>query len=306
MTGTSETTLAKLEYEWKKNKICKFVDFPGYGTYETIKDYIKDFLENDCCDFYIIAHNRLHVQDILLAKYIFQSMKKQFILARTHTDKNVEYEIGKALEQGQELTEQDALRKLKEANLKEFEKFSKHFDAQFTKKLCVSFLISSKKEKQFKFEMEDLLNEITERASPLLAENFSLNCFVVGKKQIRTKRNILENRIDKLSIASGITDILPFLGSAIDIVIIVAEVIHYRNYFGLTNENFEKVANILELDKEKQQVNMAKVLGLNAKYLNIKNLVLTTLSGLSIGFGAGITKIVFGSLSLGFGALTFG
>ena len=89
-------------------------------------------------------------------------------------------------------------------------------------------------------------------------------------------------------------------GAIADIIIIITEVERYREGFGLTEDLFAEAVNSLCFDDRlinRQEI--MKIVGIDSFYINLKNVILTILSGLSIPAGIAITKTLVGALSAG-------
>jgi len=296
----NEATSAIMDYPWEENIVL--TDFPGLNSIP-LKDYINLVTEQSC-DIYIIMHDALHENDIKMAKLMFNELKKQFFFCRSLTDKGVETILDYAEEKREEMNEQEAFEKHKKETLNVFEnqKFNSYYDNNFTKELCKkrTFCVCCKLKNFRKYDWNDLIKEIRtliNEMSPEIARQFAINSpFLTDKRLLREKREALEKRIVPLSVASGITDFVPVGGVIADIIIIVDEVKRYRDGFGLTKDLFKEAADSVNFDQqvEKRQ-NIMEIIGIDSFYINIKNLVLTILSGLSVPAGVAFTKLLIAS-----------
>jgi len=166
-------------------------------------------------------------------------------------------------------------------------------------------LISCKGEDCFSFDLEALTIAMQNILPSNLLNLFIANSVILGKNHIVAKKQFLQKRITKFAIAAAVSDIVPFAGTVVDVIIIVAEVKHYRKCFGLTSKDFEGIASYLNVDDISRNT-IAKVVGIDGKYVHIKNLVMTTLSAVSIPVGSIIANAVVGAVSLGVGVATLG
>ena len=276
------------EYKWKeKNKLYVFYDHPGYSSSDNIQKYFEKFLsEKKLCDIYIILYTRLEEYDVKIAKYIFNTLGVEFLMCRTHSDNHIEQIILDRTEKNKETNDEEAFNIYKDSSLSDLdtEKYSKYFDASFTRELCKdrTFFISCHRIHYKKYQWEIFKKEISKLLKSNLVE---FSPFISGKKLIRKKREALEKNILGLSIASAASDIIPIVGIVVDIGIIVSQAINYQNRFGLTQENFDKMADLFDVTLGERQT-ISRIIGLDSIYLNIKNLVLFLLGTLPSGIQA--------------------
>ena len=142
------------------------------------------------------------------------------------------------------------------------------------------FFISCDRDNHTKYEWKIFNEKILELANSDLAEKLAeFSPFTSGKKVIRKKREALQKNILGLSIASAATDIIPITGILADMGIIVSEAKRYQNRFGLTQENFDKMADLFDVTLEERQ-SISRIIGLDSIYINIKNLVLLLLGSI--------------------------
>ena len=78
------------------------------------------------------------------------------------------------------------------------------------------------------------------------------------------------------------SDIIPIAGILADMGTIVSEAKRYQNRFGLTQENFEKMADLFDVTLEERQ-SISRIIGLDSIYVNIKILVLMILGSIPSG-----------------------
>lgn len=301
--GNDEVTCDVMPYIWQDNIVL--YDFPGLNSIPW-EEYIK-YVTKQSCDIYIIMHSALYENDIKIAKHISNQLKKQFFFCRSYTDLHVEKFLDDAAETKVEMDEQEAIDKNKSKTLGVFdrEKFGSYYDKNFTKELCKLRTYNICCGKKFrKYDWNDLNKSILDNAkklSPEIAENIAEHSpFLVDKKLLRTKREALQKRIIPLSVTSGVTDFVPVGGSIADIIIIITEVERYRESFGLTEDLFKEAADSLNFDDQlKNRQEIMRIIGIDSFYINMKNLFLTILSGLSIPTGIAITKALIGSVGAG-------
>lgn len=274
-------------YTWGENKELEFWDHPGYTSSDVIEKYFQNFLQKRLCHIYIILYNRLEENDVKIAKYIFNTLRLEFLMCRTHSDNHIKQILKDAEEKNKKLSVEEAFNEYKENSLRvlDKEKYTKYFDAKFTKELCKdrTFFISCDRDNHTKYEWENFNEKILELSKPDLAEKLAeFSPFTSGKKVIRKKREALEKNILGLSIASAATDIIPIAGIVADLGIICYEAKRYQNRFGLTQENFDKMADLFDVTlKERQSI--SRIIGLDSIYVNIKNLVLLLLGSIPGG-----------------------
>lgn len=333
-TGGKETTREPNRYFWDKYPNIQFIDFPGFGTFE-IKDYEK-VLNSTKCDFYILIHShRLELKDVQVANIIISKLKKPFLTVRSNTESHIDKYIDvnerilveaelrlfdrlnkdldseskniKKCELVNKLTniEGDGLKMVKKDSMDQLNEFNSFFQKQDLKKeLLEPFHISCKEEFAHKYEMKQLNDKIIELA-PQISEILKERRLICGKSIIREKTKYFLSRIDNLAWLSGLTDFVPFGGVAADIAIIIVEVMSYKDSYGLSEEKILQIARYYNVSNERA-AEIGRVIGLESKYLNIKNLVLSMLSAMSIGLGTATAKLIFDVASTAVGIATFG
>lgn len=305
-TGINESTLTIGKYVWDQHPEVNFIDFPGFSCYSSANEYADKWLNKHICDMYILLRrDRIDFRDVDIAKYICEKLEKPFVTVRSFADINCEKIFEDAKNLGKNVSDEEALQQIRNSEKININMYKDKFNESFKQSDFIPYIISCKSGDQMKFEMEDFIDYLISKAPTALSGKLAESCFIAGKKQVRQKRIALEKRIKILATASGATDFIPFAGVAADIGIIIGEVFYYRECFGLKNSDLEELAKVLKINADETR-KISKILGLDSKYLNIKNLVLTTLSGLGIAFGAVITKTIFGAAGFGLGLLSFG
>ena len=277
-------------YTWGENKELEFWDHPGYTSSDIIEKYFQRFLSTKPCGIYIILYNRLEEHDVKIAKYIFNTLGLEFLMCRTHSDNHFKQFLKNAEEKNKNISDEETFNEYKQNSLSVLDrgKYSKYFDAKFTRELCKdrTFFISCDRDNHTKYDWKIFIEKILKLANSDLAEKLAeFSPFTSGKKVIRKKREALEKRIVTFSIASAATDIIPVAGAFADLGIICYEAKIYQNRFGLTQENFEKMADLFDVKYEERQT-ISRIIGLDSIYVNIKNLVLLLLGSIPGGIQA--------------------
>lgn len=305
-TGTGETTKFPIKYSWKNRPSILLKDFPGFGLTTTIEEYSDLYLKNDNCHIYIILYTeRLTKTDIKLAKLIKTTLNRPVILARSKTDIDFENTIDDLLDKSEENVFRELKRRLNyEINQQEFDI---DFDDSFPRQDLKIFLISCKQGNEDRFEMKDLIKEIFASLPDELGssdnENKSNVLLTMSRDEIKHIRDKLEKRIVGLSTLSAVTDIVPIAGQIADLGILIGEVTRYRDYFCLKKEYIKELGKKYDI-KEDRVTDIIKIVSVDAKYINIKNFVLSITGAVSIGVS--VAQAITSAVSLGINIVTFG
>ena len=276
-----------LHFSDPKNKLIEYVDFPGYRRIE-LEDYYELCTKENCDMFLLLYSRSFGLHDLKLIKYIHQDLKKPIFISKTNIDRSLN---DKALLQQCNNDKHKVLEYLREEvkiqdkiELKKSTKIGNIFGSSYDQ--VKIYLISCIQERllesvDFNTLIRDMHNSIENR----ITKDFIIqNTWVLGKELINEKKLSLQERIKTLAVVAGVSEIIPFGGTIVNLAILVGEAIHYQKCFGLTEENLKSIAKILKIDYERIE-KIGKIIGITgikAKYANMNTFVSAILAGLKI------------------------
>ncbi len=185
-----------------------------------------------------------------------------------------------------------------ELNQQEFDHLFE--DETFKRNDLKIFLISCRIGYEEKFEMKKLIKEmflnLPDELDSESNENRSNLFLSLSKTEIHNIRKKLEKRIFNLSTLSAVSDIIPIAGQIADMGIIIGEVTRYRDYFCLKKEYISELGKKYNVSDDRV-TNIIKIVAIDAKYVNIKNFVLSITGAVSVGIS--IAQAITSSVALG-------
>ena len=328
-----ETTIFPIKYTDPKSPSIIFVDFPGHSKIgytkgnSKIETYYNNYINNCKCDMYVIVYvQRLNYEDIELAKKIRENRPNSPIfLIRNHAESDYDKKKTEnpklSDKQIYDLMKIDLKAELNDIAFKDM--FSERFKKSDLEKR--HFFISAKIDnfEQFQFgefknalnnsmpdEFDDsntdpnnYYNKLSGSLSKINPKDKDEKFLKNAKEKISEIRKDLEKRIKKLAILSALTDIVPIGGTIADIAILIGEITRYRNEFGLKKEALIAFGEKLGIPLD-NLVNIAEIVGLDSKYIHIKNLVFTFIGAVSIGLQVAMN--ITQAVSIGINIATFG
>lgn len=235
--GLGNTTRSATYYVHPKNKNITIVDLPGVGTILfPKKGYCDKMLIREYDYFLIFFDTVLHEDDAWLANQLMKLEHQKFALVRSKVDKDVKQ--GKKRHQTEEKTLSDLRTKI------ESEIQNSVFGVSTKNKLDLLFLISNKKPSIG--EMEKLNKHILNSLSSINEDKKHAFLSSIGnwsKAIIDEKYNSLKKRVIGVTVGTSIISAVPVPGldMAINFGILVNEVRHYINVFGLSRDHLESL-----------------------------------------------------------------
>ncbi|XP_041668932.1 interferon-inducible GTPase 5-like [Cheilinus undulatus] len=230
-TGATETTMEITPYPHPKYPNVKFWDLPGIGTTKFPADQYIKYVGFERFDFFIIVScDRFRENDVRLAKEI-QRMEKKFYFVRSKIDNNVRDE---------ERTQRDfnlerTLKKIRDNSIQSLQYHGF--------KSPQVFLVSS-----FDLTLYDfpLLEQTLERELPEHKRDAFLSAMPnISQEVIAKKKKSFKKRINFLASLSGVVAslLIPGLSMGVEVGMLVGEVKHYANQFGLDVDSLLSLAS---------------------------------------------------------------
>ncbi|VDI21703.1 Hypothetical predicted protein [Mytilus galloprovincialis] len=226
-SGSGNTTKEPTAYQNPQNKRIVFYDLPGVGTMEFKKEtYIAD-MQLRKYDYFFIFFDKVVSEDdyFLVCKLV--EMKKPFCLVRSKIDDD----LRNAEDDGKRKEEViPAIREQIKEQISRYEHL-KNSDA--------IFLISSKRKDTG--DWENLLHHIEKCLPPPKFETFMYSLPTLTENVIDLKYQTLRKRIKLATLAAACIAAAPVPGLDVvaNLALLVEEVVHYINVFGLSKERLE-------------------------------------------------------------------
>lgn len=249
--GRGNVTTIPTTYCHPSNEQIEFVDLPGFGTLKYPKEgYIEKY---KLCkyDYLMLFFDTVLCQDDLWAMHQIMKLEKPFSLVRSKLDEDVEL----GLKAGE--TEEIVIERLRTDIRTELETEGFQYPVPI-------FLISGKKTRVG--EMDELNTHILEKLSLTNEEKYNAVIFSFGplsKHVIEEKYKSLKKRAIAVTTGTALISAIPVPGIdlAINIGILVRELQHYINVFGLSRKQMESLQNF-DYDQLKCKGILSNKLGL--------------------------------------------
>ncbi|XP_076081794.1 uncharacterized protein LOC143052611 isoform X1 [Mytilus galloprovincialis] len=246
--GCGDTTQSPTPYFHPDNNQIVFWDLPGVGTLEFPKDtYIKEMELHKYDYFFVFFDTVLQEDDLWLAKQLIK-MKKPFCLVRSKVDKDVK----KGLKNG--IDEKTVYVNLR---TKTFKSLNTHIHL---KAHCKIFFISG--QKKGVGEIDKLFQHIKENLSSIKSEAVVYTLHTLSQEMIEEKFKSLKSRVNTASLGTALISASPIPGIDVyaNISILVNEIKHYIEVFGLTHKQIRKVSY-----RDQKQLKCKELFGLNSE-----------------------------------------
>ncbi|XP_072282544.1 interferon-inducible GTPase 5-like isoform X2 [Pyxicephalus adspersus] len=262
-TGVTETTMEAKAYQHPEYKNVIIWDLPGIGSPNfNPSNYLTD-VKFDQYDFFIImSSERFRHNDILLAKEI-KSMGKKFYFVRNKIDSD----LHACQQRKKSYNEENILKEIRDNCIENL-----HNGGIQDSKV---FLLSCLDLKKYDFNQ---MQETLEQELPSQKRHvFMLSLPNISLPILEKKREAFRKQIWKwATLSCGVAAIpIPGLSVACDVGILVAQMIKYRNAFGLDQNSLEKLAN--KFDKDVNELKSVIKSPIVVKEIN-KELVTTLLT----------------------------
>ncbi|VDI20239.1 Hypothetical predicted protein [Mytilus galloprovincialis] len=244
IVGRGDTTRVPTPYIHPKSSQIVYWDLPGVGTLDFPKnEYIEQMKIHEYDYFFVFFADVLHEDDLWVARQLIM-MNKPFCLVRSKVDKDVK----KGDKQG--IDQNSVFVNLRTKTLKSI---NKHINL---KAHCKLFLISCK---EGVGEIDKLVKHIKENVSSIKSEAVVYTLHTLSQEVIEEKFKLLKSRVNKASLGTALISASPIPGIDIyaNISILVKEIKHYINVFGLTNKQIRKVSY-----RDKKQLKCKELFGL--------------------------------------------
>ncbi|XP_072281857.1 interferon-gamma-inducible GTPase 10-like isoform X2 [Pyxicephalus adspersus] len=236
-TGVTETTMESKAYKHPQYNNVRIWDLPGIGTPNFKPEEYLAAVKFEQYDFFIImSSERFRHNDILLAKEI-KSMGKNFYFVRNKIDSDLH---GAQQRRKKSYNEDKLLSEIRDDCIKSLHKGG----IQDPKVFLLSCLDLNK----YDFNQ---MQEILEQELPSHKRHvFMLSLPNISLPVLEKKRHALKKQIWKwATLSCGVAAIpIPGLSVACDVGILVAQMIEYRNAFGLDQKSLENLANKFNKD----------------------------------------------------------
>ncbi|CAG2211859.1 unnamed protein product [Mytilus edulis] len=219
VTGSGNTTKEPTAYQNPQNKRIVFYDLPGIGTMEFPKATYAEKMELERYDYFFIFFDKVVSEDDYFLVCMLINMKKSFCLYLVRS--KIDEDLRNAEDDGKR--EEEVIPGIRE---KINEQISRY---EHLKNSDAIFLISSKKKDMG--DWKNLLHHIEKCLPPPKFETFM-------------------KRIKLATLASACIAAAPVPGLDVvaNIALLVEEVVHYINVFGLSKERLEALDG---LDRKK-------------------------------------------------------
>lgn len=230
--GEEECTTDCIPYPYPKQKNIVFWDLPGTGTSEFRKETYLEQINVDRYDFFlIVSSERFSEIDSWLAEELRQR-KKRYYFIRTKADVDMA-NIKRRLKEN--FLEQNEFNKLKREVKGKLEK-------DFGGDLVHFFMISNYDVEMYDFPMlrQQLLDDAPNEKKMAMINGIPS----MLERAVEEKATTLGLRIHKQALFSGAAALIPipFVSGAIDIGVILEEVLFYRSQFALDDESLGQLA----------------------------------------------------------------
>lgn len=230
--GRGNTTRTPTSYFHPKSKQIVYWDLPGVGTLEFPKaNYIEQMKLHEYDYFFVFFDKVLEEVDLWVAEQLIK-MRKPFCLVRSKLDKDVE--DGNE----QEIDGKTVISNLRTEILNTIN--NNHKNKQL-RAHCKIFLISCVKKRIG--EIDTLFRHIRENLSSIKFEAVVYSLSTLSQDVIEEKYKTLQSRVNKASLGTALiaASPIPGLDAYANIEILVNEIKHYVQVFGLTSEQIRKI-----------------------------------------------------------------
>lgn len=221
-SGSGDTTTKPTAYQNPQNNKIVFYDLPGVGTMDFKKDTYVSRMNLCQYDYFFIFFDKVVSEDDYFLVEALVEMKKPFSLVRSKIDDD----LRNAKDDGKR--EEDVIPEIRMKIKNQISRFThlKNSDAVF--------LISSKNIDIG--DWHELLCHIEKCLTAPKFETFVYSVPLLTEHMIEVKYNILRTRVKIASFSAAAIAAVPIPGIAAvaNISILVEEVLHYKNVFGLT------------------------------------------------------------------------
>ncbi|XP_060584624.1 T-cell-specific guanine nucleotide triphosphate-binding protein 2-like [Ruditapes philippinarum] len=265
-TDVIEATKTIKYYKHPKYENVVFWDLPGVGTDNFKRENYDDQVKLAKYDFFLICSSeRFSENDGWLARKI-SKMGKKFYFLRTKVSIDISNDAkGRSFPRSRD----DILNKIQIDCLLNLDKH-RLFDS-------LVYLIDNFEPNDFDFNR--LKAKLIEDTPHLKREAMAFSIIGQTEEIMFQKKKELEKRIQFISLTSAVAGAVPIpgVGTAVDLAIMLEEIMFYRDQFGLTDNAIKRNAEMLGVREEelKKELNMKELLldctkkGLLALFNNI-------------------------------------
>lgn len=234
-SGTGNTTKVPMPYEDPKNPNIIYYDLPGFATLKFNKEnYVKDMALYDY-DYFFIFFDKVIGEDDYWVVTQLKELGKKFCLVRSKIDED----INNAKYDGAD--ENDVIPSIRQKINQDIN--SNNYSLLENREAI--FVISSRNKRLG--DMDALVNHMEANLSSLKFEVIMYSLESITNKTIEKKYKVLKKRIRWITaITAGVAAIpVPGIDLAINIEVLLHEIRHYINVFGL---NESKIKSLIEFD----------------------------------------------------------
>ncbi|VDI06438.1 Hypothetical predicted protein [Mytilus galloprovincialis] len=241
--GFGDCTSSQTEYKHPRNEHISFVDLPGFGTDTFTKKMFSDSYDLSVFDFCLIFIESVIMEDDV---WIVKKLKAggiPYCFIRSKIDVNISMAEHMGKKENEVVNE---IRKMLQT------KISKH-DVLSGSRI---FLISNIKTFFHISDFKELFSFITENLDREKRESLVFFLPILSPDMIDKKFDMLRKRIDDITIcAAAIAAIpVPFLDTAINMIMVNKEVKYYIKAFMLDKEYVEKIPGVKRRQASKRNI----------------------------------------------------
>lgn len=231
--GFGDCTMISTEYKHPRNKHITFTDLPGFGTDTVTKKKFSDSFDLSVFDFVFIFIDSVIMEDDIWVVKKLQSLITPYCFVRSKIDSD----IFNANDMGK--TESDVVSEIRK---KLQTKISEHDRLKGSK----LFLISNKKKYFYIGDIGRLFSFIADKLSKEKRNALFFFLPILSPEMIETKFEMLRERIPLISVRAAYISAIPvpFLDTAINVMMVKKEIQYYIETFQLDKEYVAAVPGV--------------------------------------------------------------
>lgn len=241
--GYGDCTSSQTEYKHPRNEHISFVDLPGFGTDTFTKKMCSDSYDLRVFDFCLIFIDSVIMEDDV---WIVKKLKENgipYCFIRSKIDANISMAEPMGKKENEVVNE---IRKILQT------KISKH-DVLSGSRI---FLVSNVKTFFHISDFKELFSFITENLDREKSESLLFFLPILSPDMIDKKFDMLRNRISDISICAAVIAAIPvpFLDTAINMIMVNKEVQYYIEAFLLDKKYVEKIPGVKRRQASKRNI----------------------------------------------------
>lgn len=234
--GFGDTTLIPTPYNHPYNPRIVYYDLPGVGTAEVRKENYISCMNIYEYDFVFIFFDKVITEDILWLVGEIEKLGKQYCLVRSKLDEDMS-------NAERENMDRECVTPLIRKKIKtSMEKNDKLKNVPVFFISCADTSVG---------DLSEMLSYVESNLDEIKRESMVSSMKVVSENVINLKYKVLKARIEKIAFAAAGITAFPIPGAdiSIDIALLIEEVIHYINCFGLGEKKLKLLTgfNVLKL-----------------------------------------------------------